>query len=300
MVLSGAAAFALITWRANESRVPEFTETREFGLWVLLLSIQVASWPFFLALLLSRLSLTREAMSIRAGHGVISRRLWLRAIVFSIVVVTVLFVVMQVGLALGFGSGSPLWGHVGKSTLITVVGVGAALPAMLSASILRDLAQEPQCWPDVSVDVDLRWVEFLRRHFRSVLGVLSIEIAFVVLVSGALNQALAAVETGNLDESLVLAFGGLFTVVVVAGYLYGTVGINHRARELLDQWTPLPGRPSTPNEAASMKAAIEHRNTLGIELGLNETLREGLGTTLLVGLPLLSSFLSEVIGREVI
>ena len=132
------------------------------------------------------------------------------------------------------------------------------------------------------------------------LSVLSIEIAAVVLVTGVLNRALEAVDTGDLTQSFVLAFGALFTVPVVLAFVYGRAAINRRALLLLDQWTPMPERPADHSGAAAMKTAIEQRNTLKSELGLDQSLREELGTTLVVGLPLLSALVADLVGTEVI
>jgi hypothetical protein len=299
---AGLFTVAFIRWNIHESSQPEFTETTEFALWVLLMATQVASWVFFFALLVRYLGLTNRAMAIRAPARSTRRTLWIRAFVFVLVVLVAFAVPNLAGAALGLQSEAPLWAHAPKSIAITVAGLAAAIPAMLVGSLSRDIAALDDTWPKESVSADLKWIGFLRHQFRTVIGVLSIEIAMLVLVTGALSKALATpgIETGNLSQSLVLAYGALFTVIVIAAYTYGRVAIDRRASKVLDQWTPLPERSQAQETAKEMKSSLDQRNALGAQLGLDVSLREGLGTTLLVGLPLISAFMSEIVGTKVI
>ncbi len=61
----------------------------------------------------------------------------------------------------------------------------------------------------------------------------------------------------------------------------------------MDAWAPLPAT----NDATVLEAGLEWRQNLGGHLGLETTMREGLATTAIVALPLLSAFMSSVVGE---
>lgn len=71
--------------------------------------------------------------------------------------------------------------------------------------------------------------------------------------------------------------------------------INRRASEMLDEWVPVP----CMKDSAEAVSLLDRRESLAAYLGLTSSLRESLTTTFVVALPLLSAFLSSLIGAKV-
>ena len=77
--------------------------------------------------------------------------------------------------------------------------------------------------------------------------------------------------------------------------MYGRAGINRRASEMVDTWVRLP----STEDSAELEVILKRRDSVSGYLGLSSSLREGLATTVLAALPLLSALLSSLVGATV-
>lgn len=297
-----AAAAAVATLLALESvlRSEDFGSLRVFDLWALIMSVQVALWVVFASLLMRHLSLMIRGVGIRLpGDGVrtsLTRRV--AGFVLTVWIVVGVSLAVTSSLDLLLGASEP----VRKAVLVsTVVGGLAALPALATASLIREFASSDALWPPGTYGAaDFAFIQFLRSEFRTVVGMLGVVVALIVLATGALSNALDAGDAlsgtpieGNMRTTLVLLSGALYSGLLIAGYIYGRAAINRRASEMLDAWAPLPAT----SDATTLETGLEWRQSLGGHLGLETTLREGLATTAIVALPLLSAFMSSVVGQ---
>ena len=292
----------------------DLREVQEFNLWEFVVSVQVALWVVFTSLLMRHLSLMIRAVGMRlAGQGVRVSLNWRVAgfvLTVWIVVAASLAVMWLLDLLLG-APDSVRWAVL----VFTVVGGLAALPALATASFIREFASSDALWPPHRYgEADFAFIQFLRREFRTVVGILGVVVAMIVLTTGGLSDALNECDkleacetvdasdardginppTENMRTKLVLAGGAFYSSLLIAGYIYGRAAINRRATEMLDAWAPLPA----PNDPIALEKGLDWRQKLAGHLGLDTTLREGLAATAIVALPLLSAFMSSLVGQD--
>ena len=301
VVFAATAAFVtLLALRfAPAFADPELLEVPEFKLWMAVMSVQVALWVVFASLLMRHLGLMIRARGVRVpGEGVrTSLNARVGGFVLAVWIAGGASLVAMDRLDLVLGAPDPVRAAV---LVITVVGGLAALPALVNAALIREFASSDEMWPPKTyAKADFAFIQFLRSEFRTVVGILGVVVAMIVLTTGGLSNALDAwdvmrdIKTGQMRINLVLAGGAFYSGLLIGGYIYVRAAINRRATEMLDAWAPLPAT----NDTTALETGLDWRRKLGGHLGLETTLREGLATTTLVALPLLSAFMSSLVGQ---
>lgn len=288
----GILAILLMRWNLDLSSNRGFTETTEFGLWTLMVGIESAIWILVGSALLSQYAVARAAATALIGDEALLMRIRRRSVLFAAFVVVALVLPSTAGLMLGLESQSPLWGHEWKSTLITVLGIASALPGALCLSIYHDIARNDGAWPSAHHGRETVWFDFFRGRLRTVIALLSLEIALLVFVNSLLRRALTASSVGALPSELVLAYAGLFSAVLVGTFMYVRAPLQARAEHLVNAMSRIPGGGS-PSELAG---AFSLRSQLRSYFALDRSLRGELEEVGLVALPLLTALFSETAG----
>lgn len=288
----GMLAILLMRWNLDLSSDQGFTETTEFGLWTLMVGIESAIWILVGSALLSQHAVARAAAAALIGEEALLMRIRRRSVLFAAFIVAALVLPSTAGLMLGLDSQSPLWGHEWKSTIITVIGIGSALPGALCLSIYHDIARTDGAWPVAHHGRETAWFDFVRGRLRTIIALLSLEIALLVFVNSLLRRALNASSAGALPSELVLAYAGLFSAVLVGTFMYVRSPLQARAEHLVDSMSRIPagGLPSELADAFSL------RSQLRSYFALDRSLRGDLEEVGLVALPLLTALLSETAG----
>ena len=294
VAVAGLGAVALVRFGIERSADASYVRTPQFALWTLLLGVEGSVWVLAAMLLWRQWRLLRNAAIIRQ---VDSRMVGWNAVAVGILTLLALTLPMFAAWWVGLASDAPLWGHAFKIYLLTALGLLAAVPAVLCISAIRQIAESADAWPANHFNSsDLEWIGFLSSRLKVVVGFISLEIALLVTATGALNQALRAAKPPieTLSSTSVIAYGALFSGVTVGWFVYGNQAIVSRAKSILDDWAPLPER----KPADAIRTRLDTRKVLAAELGLDTSLKDSIGTAVIVALPLLSALLSESVGAR--
>jgi hypothetical protein len=92
-------------------------------------------------------------------------------------------------------------------------------------------------------------------------------IALAVIATGALQHAVQAAKLSPLPESFVLVYGGWFTGVLAAIYLYVFTALERRARSIREKAAPLPQPDIASAEAFAASTKLRNELTQLLELG---------------------------------
>ncbi len=290
----GILVILLIRWNLELSGDSTFTQTKEFGLWSLMVGIEAAVWLLVGSALLSQYSLARASTAALVRDQAVVKRMRNRSVLFAAFIVMALALPSTAGLMLGLQSQSPLWGHEWKSTIVTIIGIASALPAALALSIYHDLVKNDDAWPTADHAQETSWFDFTRGRLKTLIGLVSLQIALLVFVNSLLRRALDATQSteGFLPSQLVLAYAGLFSAVLVGAFMYVRSPLRARAERLVNRLSRVPNG----NGASELAEAFRLRSQLRSYFDLDRSIRNDLEEAGLVALPVLTAFFSETVG----
>lgn len=280
------AVHLLLGHRADETRASrEFTELVSYEVWRSSLGVTVALWAAAGA---------AAAVRLRALPGGLARGPVLLASGAWLVVVAALLAFLA---SSSGGPDNPLWGS--RPKVLGLVAVTLLLASPLAVGLwcarawLEDLGAELRR-PDTAVPVGRRVSELLvvRRTIDASLKAGALGLTAVVVATGALRNAL--IESGRETEaswppSLLLVYGGVFTVVFAAVLVPAHLRWDAVADALVEHAVPLPDDGTPPD------TWHDRRRSLRTVLGREQSFTTRLGSGLAIGAPLVTSALAAFV-----
>jgi len=292
----GLAAFATLRWADwGASRdVHARGGAAELAVWQLLVTASVVVWTVLAGVGLQLLKdLNACDGEPRRGGRCAPSRGWRReTIVFVVFVYIAIGVVLGVGAIAGLRNPFVMDGQDWKIPVFHLVAGAANVPLLVVLKRVQLAAIDTSGWSTTARDVTR--MRLLRRSLQSATACLGVVIALAVIATGALRKATAAAGLTPLPDTFVLVYGGWFTGVVAATYLFVFSALERRARWMLETAVPLP-RPE-PASAETFSARRNLRAELSQELELGGDPRKNLEGLLAVLAPLVGALLTRLGG----
>jgi hypothetical protein len=285
LVLAGAAvAAAVILIGARSSQDgKEFVEKPWFLVWLVLIAAQGSLWA------VSAPVFAGSWLRLRERFG-IGREIWIASVAFA-AAVAALFASQRIVPKLDLHS--PLPGHPYRIGVLTALGAGVGLIGVQAITLVHRAAAD-RSGPLKS---GLARFLFLRDELQTVLFFLGTMIGAATLASGALRIAL--IEDHRTDAhafpaAAVLAYGGYFTLLLVAVYAPAYSSLLALGRHLRDEICgALPEKPEDPSAWAEWQS---QRSTVEGFLQLNVSAGDRLKTGLAIAAPFAGSAISLLLG----
>jgi hypothetical protein len=127
---------------------------------------------------------------------------------------------------------------------------------------------------------------------RPAVGSLGVTIAVAIISTSFVRDAIAEVSgTFAIEPQHVLLYGGFFTGVVFALYVYANSAVDTRARQMVDEALPVVGFDPGDEFFAREQA----RTNLEEALGLGADTRESFQRLVVIATPLLGAILTTFV-----
>ena len=261
----------------NDGVVPETTDV---AVWTALVVVQMMIWGFVAYINLGIYSSLRS----QAGSG------WNAAgFVFA--------VFFAVALPLGVAStlfAAELLGSFESSYVGAVLqsaGFLSVIPAILVLHAVRTICVHGSREVDAEA---VRLIRTLRGAIRPAVASLGVTIAIAIISSNFAREAIAEVsDTFMIESQHVLLYGGFFTGVVFALYMYANSAVDATARQMADEALPVVDF----NPADTFFAREEARGKLQDALGLGVNPRETFQSLVVIATPLLGAILTTFVAN---
>ena len=292
-VLAGGAVAAVVFApipRAMDDPTRAFLTRGTTVLWLAVLVFQGAVWAFCAPAFRARLAMLsgyRELDRVRIG-------------VSTGVVVLTAAVPVLAPVVLG-PVDSPLPGHAAKMLVLSVVGLGVAVPGILGvfrvdAAVTRDF-DHPS-----GTAAEVLQLNELRGHLARFGALLSIIVGLAMLSSGGLRNALSA-EFGRevLPLELVWVYGGYFSGLLAIIYIPAYVRLLAAGGRLADQLCPPPAPWTAPNKEVAdlLGEYVKRREMVEQALSLHVGAVESFRTAAFIASPLAAALFSSLVGLQV-
>lgn len=252
--------------------------TTDLAVWMALVIVQMMIWGFVAYINLGIYSGLRE----QAG------RVW-KAVGF------VLAVLVAVALPLGVASihlGAEIIGSAESSYVAVVLQLAAfvsVVPALLVLYTVRSISADGRGEIDAEA---VRSNRSLRRAIRPAVASLGVTLAVGIIATGFTRDAIAEVsDSFEIEPQHVLLYGGFFTGVVFALYVYAKSAVDTTAQQMVDEAVPVVGLDPGDDFLAREKARADMEDALG--LGVNS--RESFQSLVVVASPLLGAILTTFV-----
>lgn len=284
VVIGGAvgAAIILVGARGNDHS-KAFVETPWFLIWLLLIAAQTALWAVSAPVFVNAWLRLRR-------FGTRDLGIWIASAAFAAAVAaTAAFPALVHSLELH----SPLSHHRLRISLLLGLGTAVALVGVQAVALVHRAARaRPATLKD-----GLAHFLFLREELQTLLFFLGTIIGAATLASGALRIALidyGATDAQKFPAAAVLAYGGYFTLLLVAVYAPAYAALLALGRHLRDEICgALPGKPEDPGAWAEWQS---RRSTVEGFLQLNVSAGDRLKTGLAILAPFAGSAISLLLG----
>lgn len=284
VVIGGAvgAAIILVGARGNDHS-KAFVETPWFLIWLLLIAAQTALWAVSAPVFVNAWLRLRR-------FGTRDLGIWIASAAFAAAVAaTAAFPALVHSLELH----SPLSHHRLRISLLLGLGTAVALVGVQAVALVhRATRARPASLKD-----GLAHFLFLREELQTLLFFLGTIIGAATLASGALRIALidyGATDAQKFPAAAVLAYGGYFTLLLVAVYAPAYAALLALGRHLRDEICgALPAKPEDPGAWAEWQS---RRSTVEGFLQLNVSAGDRLKTGLAILAPFAGSAISLLLG----
>jgi len=280
--LLGFAAFAVLRWAdwGTSADADADGGDAELAVWQFLVAASVVVWAVLAGV---GLRLLRDVG--RANQ----RR---ETIVFVAFVYVVIGAVLVVGAIAGLRNEYVMDGQRWKIPLFHLIAGAANAPLLIVLKRIQLQAADDAGWGATAADLER--MRRLRRTMHAATASLGVVIALAVIATGALRQATVAAGLTPVPDTFVLVYGGWFTGVVAAIYLYVFSALEARGRRILGAAAPLPD--PGPGSADAFLAGRTLRCELAQELELGGDARRNLEGLLAVLAPIAGALLTRLGG----
>jgi len=284
VVIGGAvgAAIILVGARGNDHS-KAFVETPWFLIWLLLIAAQTALWAVSAPVFVNAWLRLRR-------FGTRDLGIWIASAAFAAAVAaTAAFPALVHSLELH----SPLSHHRLRISLLLGLGTAVALVGVQAVALVHRAARARTA----TLKDGLAHFLFLREELQTLLFFLGTIIGAATLASGALRIALidyGATDAQKFPAAAVLAYGGYFTLLLVAVYAPAYAALLALGKHLRDEICgALPAKPEDPGAWAEWQS---RRSTVEGFLQLNVSAGDRLKTGLAILAPFAGSAISLLLG----
>ena len=263
-----------------------FVKKPWFLVWLVLIAAQSSLWA------VSAPIFTGSWLRLRERFG-IDREVWIASAAFAGAVAALFASFAFWGIVPKLDLNSPLPGHPYRIGALTALGAGVGLIGVQAITLVHRAAAD-RSGPLKS---GLERFLFLRDELQTVLFFLGTMIGAATLASGALRIALIEDQRTTahaFPAAAVLAYGGYFTLLLVAVYAPAYSSLLALGRHLRDEICgALPEKPEDPSTWAEWQS---QRATVESFLQLNVSAGDRLKTGLAIVAPFAGSAISLLLG----
>ena len=292
----GLAAFAVLRWVDwGESRNADARGgAAELAVWQFLVAASVVVWAVLAGVGLRLLKALIAPIGASPPAGGRARRANSRreTVAFVILVYAVIGTMLVIGGIAELRNPYVMDGQNWKIPILHLVAGAAIVPLLVGLQRIQLSAADDTGWSATARDVER--IRLLRRLMQAAIAALGVVIALAVIATGALRQATMAAGLEPVPDTFVLVYGGWFTGVVAAIYLYVFSALEARGRWVLKTAAPLPD--PDPDHADRFLASRTLRGELAQELELGGDARRNLEGLIAVLAPLTAALLTRVGG----
>jgi hypothetical protein len=179
-----------------------------------------------------------------------------------------------------------------QAAILTIAGLVSVIPAILVVHSVRTESDSRGWGVNASA---VRRIRHLRRSARIAVTSMGAAIAmFIITTSVARNRISERSDAFAVESEHLLLLGGVFTVALLAMFVYAKSAVDRRAEWMLDKALPDVDMRQGKEFVARQKTRLE----MGDALGLGVTAWESFQNLVVVASPLLSAILTMFVSAR--